>query len=193
MAQVITLQIIVRDDDAQRIEEGLNEMLSESQRCPEELESDGCEPWLASWSIKSIEPVNEVVEKAVIVDGEELPTILEQEFVICFAGAQPGDQFYSSTYGPSSLDLATKFSAASVREALGLTEDGWQAWKAKTKAYITKAPYGLTRYTAKVFGDHLGERGQIKVVELWAASDKSARDIVERDYAGENIVSVRAS
>lgn len=193
MAQVITLQIIVRDDAAQRIEEGLNEMLSESQRCPDELESEGCEPWLASWSIKSIEPVNEVVEKALTAGGEELQTILEQEFVICFAGAQPVDQFYSSTYGPSSLDLATKFSAASVREALGLTEDGWQEWKAKTKAYITKAPYGMTRYMAKVFDDRLGEQGRLQDVELWASKDAHARDMVERDYAFENIVSVRAS
>lgn len=192
MAKVITLQIIVRDNDEQRIEEGLKDMLTAAQS-PVDPDDADAQPWLAAWSIKSVEPLNELVEKFVVTDREELPTILEQEFVICFAGAQPEDQFYSSTYGPSSLDLATKFSAASVREALGLTEDSWQEWKIKTKAYITTTPYGLTRYTAKIFDDHLGEQGQIKVIELWAANDENARDMVERDYAGENIVSVRAS
>jgi hypothetical protein len=192
MAKVITLQIIVRDNDEQRIEEGLKDMLTAAQS-PVDPDYADAQPWLATWSIKSIEPLNELVEKFVATDREELPTILEQEFVICFAGAQPEDQFYSSNYGPSSLDLATKFSAASVREALGLTEDSWQEWKSKTKAYITTTPYGLTRYTAKIFNDHLGEQGQIKVIELWAANDENAREMVEQDYACENIVSVSAS
>lgn len=190
MAKVITLQIIVRDNDEQRIEEGLKDMLTAAQS-PVDPDYADAQPWLATWSIKSIEPLNELVEKFVATDREELPTILEQEFVICFAGAQPEDQFYSSNYGPSSLDLATKFSAASVREDLGLTEDSWQEWKSKTKAYITTAPYGLTRYTAKIFDDHLGEQGQLKVIELWAANDENARGMVERDYACENIVSVK--
>jgi len=190
MAQIITLQILVRDDDTQRIEEGLKDMLAAAQN-PVDPDED-TQPWLASWSIKNIGPVNEVVEKAVAAGGADLATVLEQQFVICFAGAQQHEQFYTS-YGPASLDIATKFSAASVREELGLTAQEWQEWKAKTKAYITQAPHGLTRYTAKVFDAQAGEQGQLMVTELWAANVEHARDLVERDHACENIVSVRAS
>lgn len=191
MAKVITLQVLVRDDDTQRIEEGLQDMLAAAQS-PVDPDAD-TQPWLAGWSIKSIDPVNEVVEKAMAAGVEDLGSLLEQQFVICFAGAKPDEQFYSSSYGPTSLDLATPFSAASVREALGLTEQGWQEWKDKTNAYVTKAPHGLTRYTAKVFDAQAGEQGELKAVELWAANDEHARELVEKDHAYENIVSVRAS
>ena len=134
MAKVITLQVLVRDDDTQRIEDGLQDMLAAAQS-PVDPDAED-QPWLAGWSIKSIDPVNEVVEKAVAAGVEDLDSLLEQRFVICFAGAKPDEQFYSSSYGPTSLDLATQFSAASVREELGLTEQGWQEWKDKTKVYI---------------------------------------------------------
>lgn len=191
MAQVITLQILVRDDDTQRIEEGLKDMLAAAQS-PVDPDADA-QPWLASWSIKSIDSVNEVVEKAVAGGGPDLANVLDQQFVICFPGTKPDQQFYSTAYGPTSLDLATKFTAGSIREAVGLTEQEWQEWKTKTKAYITKAPYYLTRYTVKVFEGQPGEQGRLKETELWAANDEQARDMVEREYASENIVSVRAS
>lgn len=191
MAQVITLQILVCDDDTRRIEEGLKDMLAAAQS-PVDTDADA-QPWLASWSIKSIESVNEAVDKAVAAGGEDLANVLDQQFVICFAGTKPDQQFYSSSYGPTSLDLATKFTAGSIREAMGLTEQGWHEWKAVTKAYITKAPYYLTRYAVKVFDGQPGEQGQLKETELWAANDEQARDMVERDHAYENIVSVRPS
>lgn len=191
MAKVITLQILVRDDDTQRIEEGLKDMLAAAQS-PVDPDAD-TQPWLAGLSIKSIDSVNEAVEKAVAGGVEDLDSLLDQQFVICFAGAKPDEQFYSSSYGPTSLDLATKFSAASVREELGLTEQGWQEWKNTTKAYITKAPYYLSRYTAKVFDAQAGEQGQLKAVELWAPNDEQARELVAKDHAYENIVSVRTS
>ena len=136
MAKVITLQVIVRDDDTQRIEEGLKDMFASAQSPvdPDALEH----PWLASWSIKNIKPVNEEVEMAV-------------------------------------------------------TEQGWQEWKAKTKDYITQATHGLIRYKARVVDTQAEEQGQLKEVELWAASDDDARELVEKDYAYEDIVSVKPS
>lgn len=191
MTKVIALQMLVRDDDTQRIEEGLNEMLAAAQS-PVDPDAKA-QPWIAGWSIKRIDLVNEVVEKAVAASVKDIGSLLEQQFVICFGGTKPGEQFYSSSYGPTSLELATKFSVASVREELGLTEQEWHEWKDKTKAYVIKAPYYLRRYTAKVFDAHAGEQGQIKEIELWAANDEDVRDMVERDYACENILSVKAT
>ena len=73
MAQVITLQILVRDDDSQRIKEGLQDMLAAAQS-PVDPDTDA-QPWLAGWSIMSIDPVNVVVEKAVAGGGENLASV----------------------------------------------------------------------------------------------------------------------
>lgn len=193
MAKLITLQLLVRDNDEQRIEDGVRDMLTQAQT-PVDPDDPDTKPWLATWSVKGIESVNEVVEAALVAGGQDLECVLEQQFVICFAGAIPEEAFYSSTYGPTSFDLATKFSAASVREELGLSEEGWQEWCAKTKAYVTQAPYGLTRYAAKVMvPGPTGEAGkeQIKTIEFWAEGEDHAREKIEGLYACENIVSVR--
>lgn len=192
MAQVITLQILVRDDDTRRIEEGLKDMLAGAQS-PVDPDAD-TQPWLASWSIKSIASANEAVEKAVAAGVEDLDTLLEQQFVICFAGATSDKAFFSSEYGPVPLDLATIYTAESIHDPyIDRMGGGWRQWKADNNAYVTKAPHGLTRYTAKVFDAQVGAQGQLKAVELWATSDEHAREMVEKGYAHENIVSVRMS
>lgn len=194
MAKVITLQILVRDNDEQRIEDGLKDMLTAAQSLVDPDDQDP-KPWLASWSIKNVDSVNEAVEAALESGGEELESILEKEFVICFGGARIDEAFYSSAYGPTSLDLAKKFSAASVRECLGLTEQGWQEWLDKNKAYVVQTPYGLTRYTAKFLEpSSQGESALsgIKTLEFWASDDDQARDKVEQAYPCENIISVKS-
>lgn len=192
MAKIITLKILVRDDDTQRIEEGLKDMLAAAQS-PVDPEAD-TQPWLAGWSIKSIDPVNDVIEKAVTAGVEDLDSLLEQQFVICFAGATSDKAFFSSEYGAVPLDLATIYTAESIHDPyIDRMGGGWRQWKADNNAYVTKAPFGMSRYIAQVFEAQAGEQGQIKVTELWAANDEKARELVERDHDYKNIVSVRPS
>lgn len=196
MTRVITLQLLVRDDDEVRIEEGLREMFTVAQT-PVDAEDEDLRPWLASWSIKRIEAVNEVVAAELAGGAAARRSILDGEFVICFAGARAEEAFYSSTYGPTSLDLATKFSAASVRDALGVTEQGWLEWCNKNRAYVTRAPYGLARYTAQIrMSNPQGEDAEAlehhKLVEVWATDAEAARVSLEVIHGRGNIVSVRA-
>lgn len=196
MAKLITLQLLVRDDDEQRIKDGLRDMLMHAQT-PVDPDDLDAKPWLATWAIHSVDSVNAAVDEALAIGGDDLVSVLETEFVICFAGASLQESFYSSLYGPTSLDRATKFSAASVREALGVNEQDWQEWSAKTRAYVTQAPYGRTRYVANVMvpastGGAAGAE-QLKTIEFWADGEDHAREKIEGLHGSGNIVSVRSA
>lgn len=193
MAKLINLQLLVRDDDEQRIEDGVRDMLMQA-RTPVDPDDPDVKPWLATWSVKGIDSVNDAVAQMLGQDSEAIDAILETQFVICFAGASLDQAFYSSNFGPSALDLATKFTAASVCEALGLGEQDWRRWCDANKAYVTPAPYGLARYAAKVMvpGElEVAGAEEVKSIELWASDEQQARESVEATYGRDYIVSVR--
>lgn len=193
MAHIITLQLLVRDNDEENINQALQEMLTEAQS-PVDPDDEEVQPWLASWSIKSIDPANEAVEEALLIRGEEVESILDKDFVICFAGSPAHMAFRSNDYGPVCLDLATKYGPTSICSSLNLLGEQWQEWKDRTRAYVTIAPYGLQRFTAKVMGEAIPGReteAALKAFELWANSGEQARAKVEKIYSHENIISVR--
>lgn len=193
MAQIITLQILVRDNDEERIKQGITDMLTVAQT-PVDPDDQESQPWLASWSIKDIEPANEAVEEVLAGGGHEVDSILEKDFVVCFAGQPDNLAFRSKELGPVSLDLATKYGPTSIRIVNGVMEQEWQTWKQSTRAYISIAPYGLKRFVAKVMD--AAEPGReaeaaLKAFELWAETGEDAREKVLRIHPAERLISVR--
>ncbi|EWS66634.1 hypothetical protein Y695_00042 [Hydrogenophaga sp. T4] len=189
MAHVINLQILTRDNDVQRIEEAVQDMLTAAQ-APVDMDDQDSQPWLASWSIKDISRANEAVEEALLRNSDELESILEKDFVICYARERTEEAFYSKAYGATSIDLATKFDARCIREAVGLSGAEWLEWKSKTNAYVVQAPYGKCRYNL-VAGEESSRSGddveRSRTVELWAGNDDQALEEVQKSYPGLRI------
>ncbi len=115
MAFIATVTILVDEANETSVYDGINEILRNAQMGGPNGEDRG---WVVDWKFKSIKPANESLNDSIAnetyAEGDAF-----NDWVIFSrseAIAQDGAGFWSNEYGWTTLDLATKFEDASVRD-----------------------------------------------------------------------------
>lgn len=134
MAFIATVTILVDEANETSVYDGINEILRNAQMGGPNGEDRG---WVVDWKFKSIKPANESLNDSIAnetyAEGDAF-----NDWVIFSrseAIAQDGAGFWSNEYGWTTLDLATKFEDASVRDL---------PHSAGMDAVWMLAPYGMS-------------------------------------------------
>lgn len=107
MAHIATVKIVVDEANEDAVYDGINEMLRA-------FNGD----WVVDWKFESVEPVNESLNDSIANETYDEGDAFRDWVIFSRseAIAQDGAGFWSNEYGWTTLDLATKFEGASVRD-----------------------------------------------------------------------------
>lgn len=134
MAHLVTLTLLINDDNDGHVCDGVNEMLRTAQQPIEQ----GGDFWLVDWSLDNVRPTLKELDKS-LTKGSYAEGDLQRDWVAFSAkeaATDPGSNYgyWSDNFGWTTLDLATKYDA-SDRDT-PITEAGDVVWM--------MAPYSYT-------------------------------------------------
>jgi hypothetical protein len=182
MAHVATIRVLVRDDNKERVLQGLHEMLQAAQT-PVDPQDPGQQSWLAEFTVDHLQLANPFVAKA-LLEGADAQGLLDTDYPMFSPSAFDGEgAFWSETHGWVDIKLATAFTAGDPIDA-----EFWQG----TDAYLMPRPVGLTFYRVLlVESPNQAELDHTPIAfECWAENKDHANEQAQNAYPGCKILEV---